>query len=255
MKIYDKICIWQIIMLQYSVVIPAYNEEGNINELIKRIYGVLLNRGDFEVIVVNDASTDNTLNILNVLKRQYANLYIVNLKRRFGQSGAIYAGLKFANAPVIITMDADLQNPPEEIPKLLMKLNEGYDFVIGIRKKREDNFLKRIASKIANWYRRKCLDDKFHDIGCSLRVFKREVLNCIFPFRALHRFLPYIVYLNNFKVAQVEIQHAPRFSGTTKYGLWGRLFEGLTDITGMRWLKKRKIIYKELFNESNIEFI
>lgn len=242
-------------MLLYSVVIPVHNEEGNIKELIDKIYSILINPDDFEIIFVNDASTDDTLKVLNSAKSGHKNLHIINLRNRFGQSGAIYVGLKHTKAPVIITLDGDMQNPPEEIPKLISKFNEGYDFVIGIRKGRQDSVGKKISSKIANWYRRLILNDRFQDIGCSLRVFKKDVVNCVFAFKSLHRFLPYIAMLNGFKIAEVEIKHNLRVHGKTKYGIWGRFWEGLSDLKGMHWLKRRRIVYKELLNESNIEFI
>lgn len=242
-------------MLLYSVVIPAHNEEGNIAKLIERLYITLDSVGNFEVIIVNDASTDSTFNILKSIKNKYNNLYIVNLKKRCGQSGALYVGLKYAKAPVIITMDADLQNPPEEIPKLISKLQEGYDFVIGVRKNRNDSFVKKFSSQIANWCRRTFLGDDFKDIGCSFRVFKREVLNCIFPFKSLHRFLPYLAFLAKFKIFQTDVKHSPRLYGVTKYGVWKRFVEGIFDLKIMYWLKRRCLVYKELFNESNIEFI
>ncbi len=242
-------------MVLYSIVIPVHNEGENIKEVVEKIYGIWANTDNFEIIVVNDASTDNTLETLSLMKSRHRNLHIINLKKRFGQSGALYVGLKLAKAPVIITLDGDMQNPPEEIPKLISKFNEGYDFVIGIRKGRQDSMCKKIASRIANLHRRLILGDKFQDIGCSLRVFKKELIECIFPFKSLHRFLPYLALIHGFKIAQIEVKHNSRRYGKTKYGIWGRFCEGLSDLKGMDWLKRRRIGYKELFNESNIEFI
>lgn len=239
----------------YSVVIPVHNEEGNIEKLTKAIYNVLGVPVNYEVIYVDDASEDKSKELLQRLSKEYKNLRAISLKKRYGQSGALYVGLKHCKGEIIITLDGDLQNPPQEIHKLLDELNKGYDFVIGIRKNRQDKIIKRISSKIANWYRRITLGDIFLDIGCSLRVFRREVLNCIFPFKSLHRFLPYLALINKFKVSQVEVEHNPRMYGKTKYGIGKRLLDGLDDLKGMKWLKHRKIAYKELFDESNIEFI
>ncbi len=239
----------------YSVVIPIHNEEENIAKLTLALIDTLGNINNYEIIFVDDASTDGTKKLLQKLSREYRNVCGILLKKRSGQSGALYIGLKHTKGKIIITLDGDFQNPPYEIPKLLNELNKGFDFVIGIRRNRQDSIIKKISSKIANWYRRSVLGDIFSDIGCSLRVFKKDILDCLFPFKSLHRFLPYLALINGFKVSQIEVEHNKRLYGKTKYNTLKRLVEGLLDLRGMDWLKKRKIVYKELFDESNIEFI
>ncbi|MFN7181846.1 MAG: glycosyltransferase family 2 protein [Planctomycetota bacterium] len=241
--------------ITYSVIIPIYNEEGNIEKLTKILYEVLGPPHNYEVIYVDDASTDNSRMLLKKLTTEYLNLQAISLKKRYGQSGALYVGLQHSRGKILITLDGDLQNPPHEIPKLIAELNKGYDFVIGIRKNRQDNWIKKISSKIANWYRKLILGDIFEDIGCSLRAFKREVLNCIFPFKSLHRFLPYLVLINKFKVSQIEIEHHRRVYGKSKYGVFIRAIQGSWDTQAMGWLKNRIIPYKELLDGTNIEFI
>jgi dolichol-phosphate mannosyltransferase len=238
--------------LEYSIVIPLHNEEQNIGELFQELEEALATIHSYEIIFVDDASTDNSLQILKKIVQGRTNIKVISLKKRVGQSGALYCGFMNAKAPVIITLDADLQNPPQEIPKLIEKFNEGYDFVIGIRQERQDNFIKKISSYIANTWRRFILKDVFKDIGCSLRIFKREVLSCIFPFKSLHRFLPYLAFINGFKIAQIPVKHQKRRFGKSKYGVWKRWREGIIDLQAMHWFKKRIIPYKELFDERNL---
>lgn len=230
--------------IEFSIVIPAFNEEQSLPLLQERLYKVMEKLpGDYEIIYVDDGSKDTTLEVLKKLKEGCPKIRIISFKENRGKSVAFFAGFKACYGKWIITLDADLQNPPEEIFKLL-KLREDFDFITGIREKRKDSFLKRISSEIARVSSWLVLGDTTKDIGCCLRMFKREIVDYPFYFRNFHRFFPFLVKLYGFSVKEVYVAHSPRRFGKSKYGILKRAKEGIFDLAGVLWYKKRYIKYE-----------
>lgn len=217
--------------MKYSVVIPTYNEENNVAELHQRLKNVL--PSDSEFIFVDDGSTDRTFEVLKTLSP----IKIIRFRQNFGQTAALDAGIKAAQGDFIITLDADLQNPPEEIPKLIKKLEEGYDVVSGWRSKRKDNLIKHFISRGANLLRKIFINDGIHDSGCTLKIYRRECFANLDLFGEIHRFIPGILKWQGFKIAEVKVEHAPRKSGKTKYHS-ERIIKGLVDMIGVWFWRK-----------------
>lgn len=226
-----------------SLIVPFYNEEENISFVLKEANDILSNLGqEFEIIGVDDGSKDKTLENLINLKKEIKNLRVLKARENGGQSAAVWAGILNAKGNILITMDGDGQNVPEDIPNMIKEL-ENYDMVIGVREKRKDSLWKRISSKIANSTRKFVLKDPFIDIGCGFRIFKKEILKFIPPFKTIHRFLPILALWQGYKVKEIYVRHRERFAGKTKYGTYKRLKAGIQDLKGMLWLKKRLIKY------------
>jgi len=230
--------------MDYSVVVPIYNEEENLKVLLNEITSVMDSvQGDYEIIFVDDGSTDNSLQILKELQSENRKLRVISFSKNSGQSAALFAGFKLAKGEWIITLDADLQNPPAEIKKLL-KFKDEFDYITGFRKKRKDSFFRRVSSQIARISRKVVLRDKTIDTGCGLKLFKREIISHIPFFKNFHRFFTFLVRTAGFKVAEIEVEHLPRFKGKSKYTTLRRLKEGLIDLWGVWWLKRRLIKYE-----------
>lgn len=226
-----------------SLIVPFYNEEENVSFVIKEAFDVLKNLNcEFEIIAIDDCSTDNTLEKLLKLKNEIKNLRVLKAKKNGGQSSAVWAGIVNSKGDILITIDGDGQNNPKDIPELLKEI-ENFDIVLGVRKKRMDSLLKKISSKIANSFRRFVLKDPFKDIGCAFRVFKKGILKNFPPFKSMHRFLPVVLLWQGYKIKEIEIDHRERYKGKSKYGTLKRLKIGLQDLIGMFWLKKRLINY------------
>ncbi len=226
-----------------SVIVPFFNEEENVFLVLKELdYFLSYLNKDYEILAIDDGSKDGTLKVLKDLKKELKNLRVLMAKENGGQSSALWAGICHSKGEIIVTMDGDGQNLPEDITKLLEGL-ENFDMVIGVRKERRDNFWKKFSSKIANGFRRFVLKDKFQDIGCGLKAFKRKVLKDLPPFKTIHRFLPILVQWQGYKIKEIEVKHRERFGGKSKYGTYKRLIFGLWDLIGMFWLKKRIIKY------------
>jgi len=207
--------------MDISVVIPVYNEAENIAPLYSELKEVLgtLNRS-YEVLIINDGSTDSTLEELRKTKKSSPELKIINLNRSFGQTPAIMAGFDLAKGAIVITLDGDLQNDPHDIPALIEKLDSGFDIVSGWRRKRKDNFLLRILpSKIANWLISKVLKVRLHDYGCTLKAYRHDVIKNLRLYGEMHRFIPAIANWNGAKIAEIEVNHRHRKHGKTKYGI------------------------------------
>ncbi|HLB51158.1 MAG TPA: glycosyltransferase family 2 protein [Patescibacteria group bacterium] len=217
-----------------SVVVPLYNEEGNVEELHRRIVAALASIGKFyEVIFIDDGSTDKTSDIA----RSLSPLTLITFRRNFGQTAAFDAGFKQAKGEVIITLDGDLQNDPKDIPLLLAKIDEGYDVVSGWRHERKDPLSKKIFSRGADLLRKILLDDNIHDSGCSLKAYRRECFDHLDLFGEMHRFIPALLELEGYRVAEVKVSHHPRVHGTTKYN-WKRAIKGLTDMIAIWFWRK-----------------
>ena len=207
--------------IDISIVIPSYDEEENIQILYAAIKNVLDNLGKkYEIIFVDDGSTDNTFTILNNLYKQDKALKIVKLRKNFGQTPALSAGIDIAKGRIVITMDADLQNDPEDIPRLLAKLDEGYDIVSGWRKDRKDKTLTRkMPSKIANWLIGAITGVKIHDYGCTLKAYRASIIKEMHLYSDMHRFIPALGILTGAKIAEIIVKHHPRIYGKSKYGI------------------------------------
>ncbi len=228
----------------YSVVVPVYNEEENVAELLSQIEAALEPLGDpYEVVFVDDGSCDRSLEVMRELKSSHPSLRVLKLARNTGQSAAMEAGIRNALGAVVITMDADLQNDPADIPKLLEKMDEA-DAVIGWRGIRKDSMLKRFTSRTGNAIRNWLTHEKVIDTGCSLKAFKRESLSRIKIFRGMHRFLPTLIRMEGCTFTQVRVNHRPRIHGETKYGFFDRLKETTFDVLAVRWMQKRALRYE-----------
>lgn len=209
-----------------SIVIPAFNEEENIKELYEKIRQ---SQKEAEIIFIDDGSTDRTFYELEKLKKNDRNLLIIKFRKNFGQTAAWKAGFDNASGEVIVTMDADLQNDPEDINKLVKKLDEGYDVVSGWRHKRKDNFSKKLFSLFSRFLRNKIISDEIHDSGCSLKAYKKECLKDLELHGEMHRYIAEILALKGYKIAEVKVNHNPRKKGKTKYSLI-RLPKGMLDL-------------------------
>jgi glycosyltransferase involved in cell wall biosynthesis len=190
---------------------------------------------DFEVILINDGSTDETLNELKRKKGVSAlsEVRILNLSRNFGQTPALLAGFSKAEGDIIISMDGDLQNDPADIPKFLIKLNEGYDVVCGWRKDRKDSLIKKVPSKFSNFLNRRLNNLNIHDSGCTFRAYIAEAAKSLNLTAEGHRYIPAILSYQGYKVSEIVVTHHPRIDGVTKYGS-GRLFRGFVDLISLK---------------------
>jgi len=222
-------------MYRISVVVPIYNEEGNVEELHKEIKDVCeANHFQYEIIFINDGSSDRTDPICRTLKP----LKYIRLRRNSGQTAAMDAGIKAAKYDYIVTMDGDRQNDPADIPSMLDYLVENdYDVVSGWRKNRKDTFMKRFISRGANFLRYLLVHDGIHDSGCSLKVYRRECFKGVNLYGEQHRFIPAILKIKGFTVGEYVVHHRPRMSGQTKYN-WKRTFKGFVDMISVWFWNK-----------------
>lgn len=220
-----------------SIVIPVFNEEENVTELHSRLTEVLSKLGKtYEIIWVDDGSIDGTLDVLRQLVNKSNNVRIIAFRRNFGQTAALSAGFNFANGDVIIPMDGDLQNEPEDIPRLLNKIDEGFDVVSGWRKKRKDRMItRRIPSFLANWIISRITGVHLHDYGCTLKVYRKEVVKNIHLYGEMHRFIPALASWMGVSVTEIEVKHNPRRRGKTKYSL-SRTPRVILDLINVKFL-------------------
>jgi len=218
-----------------SLIIPVYNEAPNIDELMARCVAMLESTGDtFEIIAVDDGSTDESAQLLHKHHELDPRLRIVRLVRNFGQTPALYAGMSYARGDVIVTVDADLQNPPEEIPKLIQKLDEGYDVVQGWRQQRRDSLLRKIPSKLLNAFISRAIKGRVRDLGCGLKVFRRHTVERMNLFKHRARYLPADMFWLGVKIAEVKVAHHERRRGKSKYNvlsLFHLMFELVIGLT------------------------
>jgi len=222
-----------------SVVIPVFNEAENIPELLESVFQAMKGLGKpFEVIVIDDGSSDGTAGILRELKAGYPELRAVIFRRNFGQSAAMTAGFDLARGEVVVSMDGDLQNDPADIPILLEKLDQGYDIVSGWRKDRKDSFVSRtLPSRLANWLIGRTTGIRLHDYGCSLKAYRREIAKNLLLYGELHRFIPVLASLQGARYAEVVVRHHPRRKGKSKYGI-GRTYRVMLDLLLMLFFQK-----------------
>jgi len=226
---------------EYSVVVPLFNEAGSLKLLHGEIESVMKGiPGQYEVIYVDDGSTDSSLEVLNGVKDSYPRVKALSFDDNRGQSAALLEGCKSSKGKWIFTLDADGQNPPREFLKLL-KFKDNYDFIAGIRRVRKDTFIKRLCALAARLARFAVLRDVTVDTGCSLRLFKKEIIDSIPAFRNFHRFFTFLARLRGYSVKEVEVEHRARRFGHSKYGVLKRAGEGAVDLFHACLLKKRLI--------------
>ena len=229
-------------MPQLSVVVPVFNERDNIPPLLAEIAAALRGKVEFEIVYVDDDSSDDSVAVLAGQKPNYPELRIVRHLTRSGQSTAVWNGVRAARSPWIATLDGDGQNDPADIPKLLAERDKSQPHVrlfAGWRTTRRDSFNKRISSKIANAVRSRMLKDSTPDTGCGLKLFDREVFLRLPYFDHMHRYLPALVKRAGFASTSVPVGHRPRTAGTSKYGMLDRLWVGIADLRGVAWLMRR----------------
>lgn len=227
-----------------SVVVPVYNEANNLASLIQEIDQALDGQISYEIIYVDDGSHDHSWELLQDLVKQFNPLRIIRHRCSYGQSVAILTGVKLARAEWIATLDGDGQNDPADIWKLLTVLKDPQrpphlQMVAGKRHKRQDTWIRRISSKIANILRSALLHDKTSDTGCGLKLFSRKAFLALPHFNHMHRFLPALFLRGGGEIMFVEVNHRPRRQGQSKYGIWNRLWKGLIDTLGVMWLQRR----------------
>jgi len=233
-----------------SLVVPAYNEQEVVVELLRRSGAALAQTGKpFEVIVVDDGSTDDTPRLLAEGMRQYPWLRVLRMRYNRGQSAAFEAGFEAARGAVIATIDADLQNDPEEIPRLLPMLDgvDGagpYDMITGWRKDRQDTNFRRWQSRQANRIRNWISKETVNDSASSLKIYRAHAVKGLKLFNGAHRFFPTLVKMRGHTVLETPVKHSPRFAGQAKYGFRNRALRAFVDLLGVRWLKERYLSYQ-----------
>ncbi|MCF6157521.1 MAG: glycosyltransferase [wastewater metagenome] len=225
-----------------SVVIPLYNEVDTIEFLGHSLINALRGQ-NYEIIIVDDGSTDGSTKKLREWCAKHPYFRSIHFKKNAGQTAAMDAGFKYSRGKYVVSMDADMQNDPADIPKLLEKLNT-YDMVCGWRQKRNDPWIKRVSSQVANFIRNKLSWEDIKDTGCSLKAYRKECLERITLFNGMHRFLPTLFKMEGFTVTEIVVNHYPRKFGKSKYGISNRAFRAFVDLLVVRWMKKRKLNYE-----------
>lgn len=222
-----------------SIVIPSFNEEKNVRELFNELRDVLKSlKKPFEIIFVNDGSTDNTQKELELIhKLDPKNLRILELKRRYGKAPTLRMGFKNARGELVITLDSDLQDNPKEIPRFLEKLNQGYDLVSGWKKDRKDSFSKKMYSKIFNIFVKWYFGVELHDFNSGFKAYRQEVVKRLNIYGELHRYIPILAHFEGYKIAEIVVSHRRRGSGNSKYGM-SRIFHGFFDLITIIFLTK-----------------
>jgi len=232
---------------QVSVIAPCYDEQENLRPLVDAIRAALDPlRLAYEIILVDDGSRDRTWEALQELGRADSRVRALRFGRNCGQSAALWAGTQAARGRILVTLDADLQNPPADIPRLLDALKDA-DCVCGSRvaaRSQGDSWLRRASSKIANWVRNKVSGETISDAGCCFRAFRRECVAHVKFFRGAHRFLPTLIKLDGYRVIEIPVHHNPRRMGQSHYGVWNRLFKASADLFAVRWMKTRALRYR-----------
>lgn len=231
-----------------SVVIPIKDERDNLTPLTEQLLKILAAREEsrtarFEILYVDDGSTDGSGPLLDALATQHPQVNVLHFDRNYGQTSAFDAGFRHAAGELVVTMDGDLQFDPADIPALLPLISR-YDLVCGWRKDRHDNLVRKLSSRIAYLARGLVTGDRIHDTGCSLKVFRRAVIERMPLFEGMHRFFPALAQMHGFTVAEVPVRHFPRAHGRSKYGVGNRLFKSLYDLLAVRWMQSRCLRYR-----------
>jgi len=233
--------------MDLSIVIPVLNEQRNVTILRNRIELVLSNfKYKYEIIFIDDGSTDNTYNELKSLEKIYKNVKIISFTRNFGKSSALLAGFEIAKGNLILTMDGDLQDDPREIPKFLNKIHDGCDLVVGWKYKRRDPFIKIMLSKLFNSILRKITKIKLHDCDNNFRLFKKEIIPHLNLYGGMYRYIPVFAFQKGFKIGELKVKHNPRRFGKSKYGM-ERVYKGFFDLITLSYLSRFKKVPLYLF--------
>ena len=231
-----------------SICVPVYNEQDSLPLLHDAICKVIdPQKIDAELILVDDGSKDNSWKVIQELVQKDARVRGVKFKANCGETAASDAGLRAARGKYVMTMDADLQNDPADIPAFLKAMGTGVDCVCGSRvanRGKGDKFIKVVSSRIANWVRNKLSDEEISDAGCTYRCFRRECLAKIKLYRGLHRFIPTLLKMEGYTVSEIAVTNNPRLHGESKYGVWNRLFKSFRDLLAIRWMKSRILGYR-----------
>ena len=222
--------------VEVSVVVPLLNEQDNIRALYEQITQTLAGKYEYEVIFIDDGSTDNSFTVLSGLQKSDAKVRVIRFRKNFGQTAALSAGFDHSRGKIIIAIDADLQNDPADIPRMIEKLHEGFDVVSGWREKRHDNAVTRLLpSKIANWLIAKITGVELHDFGCTLKAYRREILEQINLYGEMHRFIPALASWSGARICEMVVNHRPRTAGVAKYGI-GRTLKVVLDLITIKFL-------------------
>jgi glycosyltransferase involved in cell wall biosynthesis len=229
-----------------SVVFPVFNEEENIPILLDEIVAALRDQPwSYEVVAVDDGSRDRSLEILQQSREKHPNLRVLTFDKNHGQTAALDAAWRAARGKYVVSLDADLQNDPADIPAMMRKLESGgADMVIGVRVNRQDTWGRKFQSRIGNGVRNWITGDRITDTGCSLKLVRRQAIDRVALFTGMHRFLPTLVRLQGYKVVEMPVNHRARRYGVSKYGAMNRAMRGLVDCLAVRWMSKRMLTYK-----------
>jgi dolichol-phosphate mannosyltransferase len=226
---------------EISVVIPVYNEEESLPILAAELQAALGSLGrSYEILYVDDGSTDGSPGVLRRLAEEDPAVRVIRQRRNAGQSAALDAGFRFARGAIVVTLDADLQNDPADIPRLL-EIMDVFDVVSGVRTHRRDTWVRKVSSRIANRVRNRLTHDSVTDVGCTLRACRTEYLRRIPMFTGMHRFLPTLLKMAGARTTEIPVNHRPRLHGQPKYTIGNRLWRALADLFAVRWMQKRWI--------------
>lgn len=222
-----------------SIVVPVFNEQDNVTPLQGELERSLAGT-KHEIIFVDDGSTDQTVSRI----KPSPTVRLIRFEQNRGQSAAIYAGAQAARGEIVVFIDADLQNDPADIPRLVREVDQGADLVCGYREKRKDTVAKRLTSRIANFVRSRFTKDGVRDTGCTLKAMRRECVRALVPFKGMHRFIPALVKGAGYRLVEIPVNHRPRRFGQSKYGFGSRAVRATVDMFGVRWLLSRQLNYK-----------
>ena len=232
---------------RFSLVVPIFDEEEVVGLLLDEVERVLVPHGPFEAVLVDDGSRDRSLERMREWKRAHGAswLRIVRLKANSGQSAAVLAGVEQARAEVVATMDGDMQNDPRDLPAMVALVESGAaDGVFGVRRNRQDTFVRRVSSRIGNGVRNFITGDRVTDAACGIKAIRRELFLRVPRFKGMHRFMATLVRYGGGRVAEMDVNHRPRAAGTAKYGIGNRIWKGLRDCFAMRWLRARVLMHR-----------
>ena len=229
---------------ELSIVVPVHDEEESLGALHAELEAALRGLGErVEILLVDDGSRDDSLSRMREIAKRDPRVRVIALDGHHGQTAAFAAGFERVRGDVTVTLDADLQNDPADIPLLLAALDDA-DVVHGVRAERRDGIVRRISSRIANDFRNTVTGESVTDVGCSLRAIRTDYLRSLKLFHGMHRFLPTLLRLEGARIREVPVRHRPRLRGRSKYGISNRLFAGLVDVFAVRWMKSRTLRYR-----------